>query len=248
MKKYIYLFLASIAMISFSSCEEDSVKALDTSFASFVSNTMDINIEAGAEISKEIKIYTTNITNFERTFNIIVSSETTIGPDSYNVPSSITVPANTNVGVITISITEIDFSDSGEKLVLRLEETSDTLTGKGVTFDIKKFCSFNINDFLGSYIITEGGYGDYGTTITLDPDVANRILVSNFWDWTNDLAYYDFNPEDGTVTMPSQVILMGDGGNYTCFGSGTYNPCTGTFHMEYGGDVAGTVHDFNPAP
>jgi len=40
---------------------------------------------------------------------------------------------------------------------------------------------------------------------------------------------------------------MGDGNDYTCLGIGTYNACAGTFHVEYDGDVAGTVHDFRPA-
>jgi hypothetical protein len=48
--------------------------------------------------------------------------------------------------------------------------------------------------------------------------------------------------------MPSQVLKMGDGKNYTCIGTGTYNACAGTFHMTYTGDVAGTVHDFSKAP
>jgi len=44
--------------------------------------------------------------------------------------------------------------------------------------------------------------------------------------------------------MESQIIVMGNGDDYECFESGTYNACNGSFHMEYGGDVAGTVHDF----
>jgi hypothetical protein len=78
----------------------------------------------------------------------------------------------------------------------------------------------------------------------LDSTVPNRIWITNFWDWALDLAYYDFDPTNGTVTMPSQIITMGDGNGYSSIGSGTYNACAGTFHMEYQGDFAGTIHDF----
>ena len=247
MKKTYFLLMIAMSLLVFNSCSEDVEGTKDINFVSFESN-FSLVVNKNSTANTEVEIYTTQFSGSDRIFDISVDESSSADPASYTIPLSITIPANTNVGTFNVSISDTNISTTGETLVLNFEAVEGVLTGEQLTINMARYCPLEINDFLGSFIITEKGYGDYGTTITLDATVPNRISVSNFWDWTNDLAYYDFNPETGVVTMPSQVIVMGDGASYTCFGSGTYNACAGTFHMEYGGDVADTVHDFTPAP
>ncbi len=237
-----------MSLFVFNSCDEDVESTKDLNYVTFESTSVPLVVNKNSTANTDVKIYTTQVSGSARIINISVDESSSADPASYTVPVSVTIPANTNVGMLNVIITDTNISSSGETLVLNFEASEGVYFGEQLTVNMSRYCALEINDFVGAFIISEEGYGDYGTTITLDPEVSNRIWVSNFWDWTNDLAYYDFNPEDGTVTMPSQLILMGDGFNYTCFGSGTYNSCAGTFHMEYGGDVAGTVHDFYPAP
>jgi hypothetical protein len=245
MKKIIYLSLLILSFVGINSCEDGINGTKDINYVSFQGATSSIVVEKNSTASKDIKIYTTQITGSERTFNIkVLTALSTADPASYTVPATVTVPANANVGTFTVNISDVNIVAAGVKLVLGFESQDGLFTGSNITINMTRICTFNINDFIGNFIITEKGYGDYATTITKDASVANRIWITNFWDYTNDLAYYDFNPTNGTVTMPSQVLKMGDGKNYTCIGTGTYNACAGTFHMTYTGDVAGTVHDF----
>jgi len=247
MKKLSYLAIIIFSLVVFTQCEDDIKGTEDIDYVSFEGASVEVTVNKGSTADREIKIYTTQLSGSDRAFSIsAVTGSTTADPASYNIPASVTVPASSNEGTFTVRISDINISAGGEKLVIRLSSEGNLFAGSDITVNMKRFCPLVINDFIGDYIISEQGYGDYPTIITLDPDVENRIWITNFWDWTDDLAYYDFDPETGVVTMPSQVITMGDGLDYTCFGIGSYNACNGTFHMEYQGDVAGTVHDFAP--
>lgn len=247
MKKITYLILLFLSVFAFTNCSDDIGGTEDINYVSFEGSSISMVVNKNSSADRVVKVYATQITGADRVFTIKALTDlSTADPAAYSIPSSVTIPANTNVGEFTVTISDVNIAANGVKLILGFESQNDLLTGANMTVNMMRFCPLVIEDFLGDYVITEKGYGDYATTITLDPDVANRIWITNFWDWTNDLAYYDFDPENGTVTMPSQVIVMGDGGSYTCIGTGTYNACSGTFHMEYDGDVANTVHDFTP--
>lgn len=247
MKKINILFLLILSMVVFYSCEDTIEGTEDLNYVSFEGATKSVTVEKNSTADAVVKVYSTQVAGSERTFSInVVGASTTADAGSYVVPATVVIPANSNVGEFTINFSDVNIADSGVKLVLSFNSEEGLYTGKNMTLNIFRLCPFNINDFIGNYIITEAGYGDYATTITKDAGVANRIWITNFWDWTNDLLYLDFNPENGSVTVPEQVVTMGDGNEYTVVGSGTYNACAGTFHVEYGGDVDGTIHDFNP--
>ncbi|MBN1822403.1 MAG: hypothetical protein JXR31_00365 [Prolixibacteraceae bacterium] len=247
MKRISYFLLLLFAVFLFNNCAEDFVETKDINYVSFEGSSVSIVVNKNSTADRTVKVYTTQTTGSDRTFTINVSESTTADQGAYTVPGTVTVPANSNEGEFTVSISDVNIGDDGVKLVLSLASQDGLYTGSNITVNMSRLCPLVIEDFLGDYIITEAGYGDYATTITLDATVANRVWVSNFWDWTNDLVYYDFDPDNGTVTMPSQNVTMGDGNVYNCVGNGTYNACNNSFHVEYGGDVAGTVHDFNPA-
>ncbi len=247
MKKIIFLLLITMSLFVFNSCDEDVENTKDLNYVTFETNPLKLVVNKNDSNNIDVSVYTTQISSSDRIIGIYVDlDQTTADAAAYTLPATVTIPANTNVGTFNITVTDTNLSEGGEVLVINFEMEEGVYTGGALTLKIALFCPLNIDDFLGSYLIDEAGYGVYPTTITKDPTIANRIWITNFWDWTNDLAYYDFN-DDGTITMPSQQILMGNGGSYECIGTGTYNACNGTFHMVYTGDVAGTVHDFSPA-
>ena len=248
MKRITFFTILILSVFWFNSCKDQFTGTEFLNYASFEKNTAVVVLEKDGTEDLVIKVYTTIITDADRTINIVtLLDDSSADPAAYNVPSSVTIPANSNKGEFTISLSDVNISPDGETVAVKLVGDNDLFTGDKFTLNLQVFCPLNIDDFLGDYIITEAGYGDYATTITKDPVVANRIWITNFWDYTNELVYYDFNPATGKVTCPAQNILMGDGRVYNVIGSGTYNGCSGTFHVEYQGGVAGTVHDFNPA-
>lgn len=142
MKKYIYLFLATVAVVSFSSCEDTSAEALGTSFASFEKKAIEIGVEAGSETSKEVKIYTTNITGSDRSIPIMIVAESTdADTGAYTVPETVTIPGGTNVGTITIGVKDVGLELSKDKtLVIRLKSSEETSTGEALTLGLSQLC------------------------------------------------------------------------------------------------------------
>jgi len=202
MKKIIYHILVILSIFTFNNCSDEVEGTKDINYISFEGTAIDMVVNKNSTVDREIKVYTTQFSSSVRTFNIVVDTLTTADPASYDVPASGTIPANSNVGSFTVNISDVNISSNGEELILKFESQNDLFTGDDLTINMIRFCPLVIDDFLGDFIITEAGYGDYSTTITLDASVPNRIWITNFWDWTNDLAYYDFDPETGTVTMP----------------------------------------------
>lgn len=143
MKKYIYLFLASLAIISISSCEDSSLDVVDTSFASFTSTSMDIGVEAGSETSAEVNVYTTNKISSDRTVSVMVVAESTDADEgAYTVPSTVTIPGGSNVGVLKIDVKDVELTED-KVLVIRLMSDENITTGEALTIGLSQLCPNN---------------------------------------------------------------------------------------------------------
>lgn len=234
MKKNIYLFLASIALLSFSSCEDTSVKALDTSFASFVTNTIDIGVEAGSETSKEVKIYTTNITGSDRTIPVLIADGTDADAGSYTVPSTVTIPGGSNVGSLMIDIKDVGLELSTDKsLVIRLESSEAMITGETLTVALSQLCpnsgvklklnltfdswaeeaAWRIKDASGDVVLASitpfnyGAYAGISGSITIADCLAAGTYTIEVYD------QYGDGGTDYSVTA-NGVLVFSASGNY----------------------------------
>jgi hypothetical protein len=243
MKKNIYLFLASVALLSFTSCEDTSVKALDTSFASFVTNTLDIGIEAGTETSKEVKIYTTNITSSDRSIPVIIEEGTDADAASYSVPSTVTIPGGSNEGTLTIDIKDVGLELSTDKsLVIRLQSSDEMITGEILTVALSQLCpnsgvklkinlsfdswpeeaAWRIKDASGAVVLASidpfayGAYTGISGSITVADCLASGTYTMEVYD------QYGDGGTEYTVTA-NGVLVFSASGNY---GAGTSSSFT----------------------
>lgn len=244
MKKYIYLFLASVAIISFSSCEEDSVTALDTSFVSFESKTLDIGALAGSETSQEVKIYTTNITGADRIISVVVEATgTNANAGAYTVPSTVTIPAGTNVGTLMIGVKDVGLELSKDKSVtIRLQSTEDLTSGSALKINLGILCPNNgikikvnltfdgwpeegawrIKDAAGVTVMqsaTPFGYGAYAGATA--PITVAECLPSG----TYTITVYDQYGDGGTayqVTANGVLVFSATKTNYTASKTATF--------------------------
>lgn len=231
-------------MISFSSCEEESVTALDTSFASFVSNTMDISVLDGSETSKEVKIYTTNITNSDRIISVVVEpTGTNADAGAYTIPSTVTIPAGTNVGTLMIGVKDVGLELSKDKsLTIRLQSTEDLTTGAALKINLGILCPNNaikikvnltfdkwpeeaawrIKDAAGTTVMasaTPFNYGAYAG-VTAPLTIADCLPSGTYT-----ITVYDQYGDGGTayqVTANGVLVFSATKTNYTASRTGTF--------------------------
>lgn len=135
-KLYTLIFL-SIAL--FTSCEED-VEAPGTPYASFESYfATDVTVTPGETYNKSISIYSANITGEDRTIDLTASG--TISAASYTMPTSITIPANSNEAVLDITFNENDLDIIVDKtLNIDMVAGGDIIVGDGITLNVAKGC------------------------------------------------------------------------------------------------------------
>lgn len=146
MKKIIYLFLLAILMFGFNSCDDKVDGGTnDINFISFESSSFSFGVDLGGTTIRDINVYTTQTTGSDRTFSVNVNVEaSTADAASYAVPATVLVPANTNVGVLSVSVTDLNIDpDDGETLVLEFTNTDGLFSGNAITLNISQVCPYN---------------------------------------------------------------------------------------------------------
>ncbi len=135
LKLYALLF---VALAVFSSCE-DEVEAPGTSYASFESYLGDITVTPGVDFSKTISIYAANVTSSDRTINLTLTG--TLDAASYVAPTSVTIPANSNVGSLELIFKDVNLDIVLDKtLSISMTETTDLYVGDDITLNVAKGC------------------------------------------------------------------------------------------------------------
>jgi hypothetical protein len=144
MKKITFLLLMTMSLFVFNSCGDDVEGTQDINYVSFESTAYSFGVELNGTSARDIKVYTTQVTSSDRTFNVAVDlTKSTADPASYTVPASVTIPANSNVGLLTVSISDLNIGEAGKKLVLAFEPTDGLLTGSAITLNVKQVCPLN---------------------------------------------------------------------------------------------------------
>lgn len=143
MKKITFLLLITISLFVFNSCEDDNEGTTSLNYVSFESATYTFGVDLNGSNTRDVTIYTTQVTNTDRTFNVSVVSTSTADPASYTVPTSVVVPANTNVGKLSIKISDINIGEAGKKLILKFDAQEGLMTGTNITLNIKQVCPLN---------------------------------------------------------------------------------------------------------
>jgi len=133
--------MISLSFFFFFFCADDDEVI---NYVSFESTSYGFGVELDGSTTNEIKIYATKTTGSDRTFNVsVVTDLSTADPASYEVQSSVTIPANSNVGVFTVKISDLNISENGETLVLKIDNQADLFTGEKITLNIKQVCPLN---------------------------------------------------------------------------------------------------------
>ena len=141
MKNYIYI-LALVLTAFISSCENDDIETSDLNFVSFQTETA-VSVVEGEDNTKEIKVFTSNITNTDRTFTFTIDEEnSTLNPSQHSIPSEVIVPANSNVGSFFITLDYDNVNPDDDTLVLVFDGKEGLFTGSSITLNIAQTCLF----------------------------------------------------------------------------------------------------------
>jgi len=139
MKQFKIYTLLFLSLAIFSSCEEEVV-APDTAYASFEAYfSSDVTVTPGEVYNKSVSVYTANISDTDRTINLTASG--TIDAASYTMPTSVTIPANTNEAVVNLTFNETDLDIIVDKtLNIEMVANDNVMVGDGITLNVAKGC------------------------------------------------------------------------------------------------------------
>lgn len=172
MKKLFYIIFLAISVGALSSCDDDVDGTSKLDFVSFESDQISLSVPIDGSATEEIKVYATKKSGSERSFGLSVNEETsTADPESYTIPSTFTIPANSNVGVIPVELTDINIGD-GKSIDLSLSTDGKTLIGKSAELVITQLCDKN-EVFI---MITFDGYSEECSWELLDSN--NDVVAS----------------------------------------------------------------------
>ena len=231
--------VAALGLATLNSCK-DSIDDFDTpAYVTFTADPVVVSLPDGAQETKEISIYTANKTSSDRVIDVIVTDETDAEPATYNVPSSVTIPANSNEAKLLVDFTSINLDLTTEKkLVLKL--VADGLSiGEDLVIPMSQACpsgeskvkvtlefdtypeevAWRILDGSGNTVLASSdpfGYGAY-TGLSGSFDVVQCVPSGTYTIQIFD-QYGDGGTEYTIVSDGVQVLnLKGDqyGGSYS---------------------------------
>ncbi|TMM29493.1 hypothetical protein FDT66_10230 [Polaribacter aestuariivivens] len=224
MKKFTYILLAFITIVTLNSCEQ-SIEPLGTNYVTFAEPEFSAGVDVGGSTTVEIPVFTSNVSGSARTFVVSVDESSNAATGSYTVPTSVEIPANTNKGMITVSLTDTNLGIGVNKLILNFGAEEGLSNGGSTTISYIQNCT----EVTGTLDITFDAYGsETSWEIT---DSLGGVVVSG--------GGY----ADGDVSV-SEPITLCSGRDYTftfkdSFGDGYASPGMAT--LTIGGDVKATV-------
>jgi hypothetical protein len=142
-KKYYSILSIVLVAFVFVGCQ-DSLKLEKLSYVTFESTTYNFGVDIGSSNTRDIKIYTADIMGASRTFSVnVVSAGTTADPASYTVPTTVTIPAGSNEGTLSITISDTNISSSGETIELAFAEEAGLFSSQNLVLNVSQVCPFN---------------------------------------------------------------------------------------------------------
>jgi len=152
--KYSALFVLFVLI----GCEEDEALETNlTNFVSFEAAPVVVELEENATRTVEIDVVASNETNSSRTFNVLVDDENTTLQSPFNVPETVTIPANERLTQLSVEVTDDDnLGFIRQNLTITFEEDAEVDFGEPVRLEVAQECletlvtlTINTDDFPG---------------------------------------------------------------------------------------------------
>ncbi|MBT8284900.1 MAG: hypothetical protein HKO75_05885 [Flavobacteriaceae bacterium] len=247
--------------LAFTSCEEEVViydNVNGQAYVSFNTSSLNLPIVFDSSADVEIPIEVSTISDSDRTVNVSVVStggDDEATADQYNVAGSVTIPANSYVGLL--SFTGIDAGiEIGETKTVTLEISGITGAGDAninpgtLTISMFQVCPVEEDFFIGDYQLSTTATGIFGSTVFPQGVVTiSQGASSNDARVFNAQIYPDlgsFGPIDFNFTLVCGTVVV-DAGQVTGVGCGGTSTTIGPSNTTGGytaGDDSVLVIDF----
>ncbi|WGD33763.1 hypothetical protein [Olleya sp. YS] len=239
--KLILLTFATTALF-FTSCE-DELEAPGTNYVTFEQDRT-LEVVPDGTSTFDVMVYSANFEGSDRTFSVQVSDASTADPSTYNLPSTVTIPANTNSGKLQVTATDVDLDLATAKtIVLNLVGGDGLSVDDGITLSLLEQCLFNkvvlniafdswpeevywsITDSNGNVVTENGPYSPYANAYAgLSGTLASTLcLESGTYTFTVTDDYADGAGPISLSTLDGTTLFSSSG----AYGAGT----SGTFTL-----------------
>ncbi|MGC6284154.1 MAG: DUF1735 domain-containing protein [Polaribacter sp.] len=228
MKKLKLFFTLCLSIVVLYSCK-DEVEAPGTNYITFSSDSYMTGVDPGSTADFDITVYTANVTGADRTFDIDVDGSAAPA-GSYTAPASVTVPAGSNEGTLTVSLSDTNLgigvstvsfsfvpqaglSIGGSTSLNYIQNCTEVTATLDIVFDgYGSETGWEVTDALGGVVASKaaGTYADgqasASESITL---CAGRDYTFTITDaWGDGLSF----PNNGTYTLTLGGVVKASGG------------------------------------
>ena len=143
MNKLRILLYMCIAVFTLNSCT-DEVDPQDTNFVTFETESYDFGVDIDGENTNEINVYAYTVSTSERILNVaVVSSGTTADAAAYIVPTTVTIPANSNRGTLSVTVADFNISPAGETIEIGFESEEGLFVSNNIVLNVALVCPNN---------------------------------------------------------------------------------------------------------
>ncbi|RKD92787.1 DUF4843 domain-containing protein [Mangrovibacterium diazotrophicum] len=255
MKKLTYILVLLTFGAFLNSCSDDPEFTKNLNFISFEIQIPTIVVEKEGTTEATVHVYSTQKTGSDRTFSVeVVEDATTANPESYSIPATVTIPANSSVGTITVTAVDNNLGEDPVTIGLQIADEIGLFTGDPAELTIQKHCELDINEFVGTYSgETMGGWGSTNVVTSLDGDGNLQItgvgvsFLTGYWGEeivTMETLPVDVDLESGefTIEEAAYITTTWDGApqpTYYLSAHGFLNACSGTMYLYYDFNQAG---------
>lgn len=227
MKKIIILLIAIVSLPAFVGCELEEDAQFN--YVTFGEQVLGLDVQEFESNSIEVTVYTANVAGSDRTFNISVDESSTLNAEAYNIPATVTIPANSNKATFTIEVSDNNLPPAGGTLVLEIEGEEGLLTGDPLELVVSKICEF---DPAGMYVNNSGFFGEEFPVEVIAGDEPNEYIIEDLYAEGTDITF--IVNEDYSITVPFQdAWVSGDYGQASIEGTddARVSPCTGEIFL-----------------
>ena len=224
MKKISFITFIFLSVTFFNSCEskdDEGINAIsDINYVSFESDQYAFGVDPDGTNTREIGVFASSISNSAREYFVqVIEDETTLDAAAYTVPTSVNIPADSNIGAMSITIDDLNIGDEGKTLVIEFVSADGLFTSAKISLNVAIVCP--TNEVVLSII-----FDAYSSETSWDiKDATNTIVESGSYGSGETSAEGKFCLDSGDYTFTIYDVYAD--GICCTYGNGSYSLTNG---------------------
>jgi hypothetical protein len=224
MKNIKLILIATIAVFTLNSCEEDTLVPLDTNYVTFAETAYTLGVDPGGSATLDVNVFAANITSETRVLELSVDSSGAAA-GSFSAPTTVSIPGGTNKGMMSITLTDTDLGIGINSLIIDFTAKSNLSKGDPTVVSYIQNCS----EVTATLQINFDGYASETSWVITD-SLGGVVMEAALGKYADGLA---------TVT---ETITLCAGRDFTleildAYGDGLTYPSQGSYSLTVGTKV-----------